>query len=201
MDNISVDAIIPLAVLEAVKQLDKRGPEGLEDFRKLGASATVSAQIKRYRDLVRTGGRVQASEVAQLFRLVSRRPDASLVFSDAGRVAAREALRRTPRRVRLLRGITPAGGRHRLGMFAANRVAERVFGVVLSADAELGLVAAGDTPAAVTDPGGSGCSFFGAALAEVLRSHIGFQGAVLHGTCRARGDDACSWYTGNDTRR
>jgi hypothetical protein len=189
-----------LAVLEAVRRLDQQGPEGIEDYRKLGASSTVSAQIQRYRELVRVGGTIEASEVAQLFRLVGRRPDASLVFCDAGRGAAREALRRTPRRVRLLRGFVPGAARRRLGIFAASRIAASVFGVVLSAHAERGLVAAGQTPSVIVDSEGVGCVFFGAALAEVLRSHIDFDGAMLHDSCRARGDEACTWYTGNKTR-
>ncbi len=200
MNDIRVDAIIPLAVLEAVKRLDQQGPEGLEEYRKLGVSATVSAQIERYRLLTRNGGDVDVSEVAQLFRLVGRRHDAGLVFTDAGRGAAREALQRTPRRFRLLRNIVPSGTRRRLGVFAAGRIAERVFGVGLSRDDELGLLATGRTPTAIVDAQGAGCALFGAALAEVLRLLVAFDGAMLHDSCRARGDDACSWHTGNSIR-
>ena len=42
-------------------------------------------------------------------------------------------------------------------------------------------------------PDGSGCSFYGAALAELLRVLTGFEGAMNHERCRGRGDNSCVW--------
>jgi predicted hydrocarbon binding protein len=42
-------------------------------------------------------------------------------------------------------------------------------------------------------PDGSACSFYGAAYGELLRRLTGFEGAMLHERCRARGNDACVW--------
>ena len=47
------------------------------------------------------------------------------------------------------------------------------------------------------DPGaaaeGTGCYFYGAAFAELLRVLGGFEGAMLHEHCRGRGDATCTW--------
>ena len=44
-------------------------------------------------------------------------------------------------------------------------------------------------------PDGSSCTFFAAALAELLRHLQDFEGAVTHSRCRARGDAVCEWRT------
>ena len=40
---------------------------------------------------------------------------------------------------------------------------------------------------------GQACSYYGAALAELLRALTGFEGAMVHARCRGRGDDTCRW--------
>jgi len=35
--------------------------------------------------------------------------------------------------------------------------------------------------------------FYGAALAELLRLLVGYEGAMLHTACRATGAPACEW--------
>src|SRR3990172_9242433 len=44
-------------------------------------------------------------------------------------------------------------------------------------------------------PGGEACLFYGSAYLELLRGLTGFEGALLHESCRSRGDDACFWRT------
>lgn len=200
MTDSNVDASIPWALLKTVRRLDQRGPENIDEYRRLGANATVSAQITRYEGLARNGGGVPMAEVAQLFRLIGRRPDAALVFSDAGREAGREALLRVPRRIRLLRSVVGGHARQKLEFRAAGGIAARVFRVTLSQDDERGVVADGARLAELLGTDGVACGFYGSALAEVLRSLLGFGGAMLHGTCRARGDDECTWHTGNRMR-
>ena len=41
----------------------------------------------------------------------------------------------------------------------------------------------------IAAPEGQACTFYGSALAEVLRLLTGFEGAMAHERCRARGDD------------
>jgi len=40
---------------------------------------------------------------------------------------------------------------------------------------------------------GTGCSFYGAALAELLRVTSGFEGAMVHEQCRGQGEPYCTW--------
>jgi hypothetical protein len=44
-------------------------------------------------------------------------------------------------------------------------------------------------------PDGSACAFYGSAYGELLRCLTAFEGAMLHASCRSRGDDACVWQT------
>src|SRR3989442_13110787 len=90
----------PLAVLEAVRNLDTPVEDGLSEFaeellsKRLGLSATVAMQLREYEGMVRRDAPADQSHVEALLRLVGRRPDADLVFADAGRRAARRAGRR-----------------------------------------------------------------------------------------------------------
>ncbi|MES3035930.1 MAG: hypothetical protein V4813_18145 [Gemmatimonadota bacterium] len=94
----TVDARLPLSLLEAVRVVDT--PEGnveaeyIEELRtkRLGLSDTVYAQIKRYSEAVRRNERTVRDEAAALARLIGRRTDAQRVFDSAGSLLAREAV-------------------------------------------------------------------------------------------------------------
>jgi predicted hydrocarbon binding protein len=136
---------------------------------------------------------VPLEETVAVFRLVGRRPDSALVFADAGRRAARYAARGAPFAVRVLLGSTPAFVRRRVGAGAAARAAQRIFAaslVVRGRSAEAVIVQP-LSMRATTD--GRACSFYGAALAELLRTLTGFEGAMVHARCRGRGDNSCRW--------
>ena len=92
----TVDALLPLSLLEAVRDVDT--PEELDsEFvdelrnKRLGLSDTVYLQIKRYADAVRKKQRTPHDEAVALARLIGRRPDAEAVFRAAGRYLARES--------------------------------------------------------------------------------------------------------------
>ncbi|TVR60459.1 MAG: hypothetical protein EA422_13920 [Gemmatimonadales bacterium] len=81
---------LAVALLETLKQQDLP-PEILDDEnvsvtlpRRLGLSHVVETQIHRYREEARRRRRVPDREVADLFQLVSRRPDAEQVFLRVG---------------------------------------------------------------------------------------------------------------------
>lgn len=194
-----LEARLPLALLEAVKAIDT--PENdwdlelLEELRtkRLGLSATVQQQIRRYAEAVRMRQPVSGEEVAQLTRLIGRRPDADLAFREAGRRWARgvmdtlSPLRRRaahrlpgwmarPVALGLLRGV----GSGALG----GRVQRQGSALLLEVAA----------PVAV-DPGAapSPCALYEAAFREALRDLAAVEGAVEHVQCRARGDRACQW--------
>lgn len=195
----TVPTVIPMSLLEALRNLDTPVEDGLEELageivaKRLGLSATVAAQISRYQDQVRRGEPVSVDEAVSVFRLAGRRPDAQLVFADAGRRAARHAAKSAPALSRAGVRLMPGGLGRSIGAGAAQRAAKRV----LSIDLQVG--ESGST-AEVTKPlsilalsDGSACTFYGSALGELLRVLTGFEGAMVHERCRGRGDDACRW--------
>ena len=182
-----VHSIVPLAVLEAVKNLDTPVEDGLTEFaeellvKRLGLSPTVAMQLAEYELLVRRDARVDGAHVEALLRLVGRRPDADLVFADAGRRAARRAVHRVFPPLRLF------------GYFAAGRAARAVLGADLLRERHLPIARVADPIAIRATPDGAACAFYGAALAELLRLLVGYEGAMLHSACRATGAAACEW--------
>ncbi|HEX9216676.1 MAG TPA: hypothetical protein VF864_06820 [Gemmatimonadales bacterium] len=190
-----VHSIVPLAVLEAVKNLDTPVEDGLTEFaeellvKRLGLSPTVQMQLEEYEQLARKDARVDASHVEALLRLVGRRPDADLVFADAGRRAARRAVRRMSGLSRLAARTAPRLFGHR----AARRAAHAVLGAELGREQRLPIARVRDPIAIQATPDGAACGFYGAGLVELLRLLVGYEGAMLHVECRARGGAGCEW--------
>ncbi|MSR06083.1 MAG: hypothetical protein EXR93_03295 [Gemmatimonadetes bacterium] len=155
-------------------------------------SDTVAAQIERYRRLAARSGRVELEEVAALFRLVGRRTDAGLVFADAGRRVGRRAVRGVRAPALLIRAL-PAFARNRLGFLLARRAAARILDARLLRDPSIPNAVIDDSPSATATPNGTGCGFYGSALAEILRALTDFDGALFHVRCRSRGESTCEW--------
>jgi hypothetical protein len=197
----TVAALIPLSLLEALRNLDTPVEDGMEELaeeivvRRLGLSPTVAAQIQRYRQSAERGGTVDTDEVLSVLRLVGRRPDAELVFADAGRRAARYAARGRGRPSRTLARVSPKSVARRLALRSVARLARSIFdGEVSQRDrvVEVGMKAPLSIVAA---PGGEACLFYGSAYLELLRGLTGFEGALLHESCLSRGGAACQWKT------
>jgi hypothetical protein len=182
-----VHSIVPLAVLEAVKNLDTPVEDGLTEFadellvKRLGLSHTVQIQLTEFEQLVRKDARVEPSHVEALLRLVGRRPDADLVFADAGRRAARRAVKRLSSVFRLF------------GHAGARRAAKSVLGAELGFEQRLPVARVADPIAIQATPDGAACGFYSSGLVELLRLLVGYEGAMLHVACRARGGAACEW--------
>ncbi|HEX4575237.1 MAG TPA: hypothetical protein VH158_08900 [Gemmatimonadales bacterium] len=190
-----VHSILPLAVLEAVRNLDTPVEDGLSEFaeellsKRLGLSPTVAMQLREYEAMVRKDAAADPAHVEALLRLVGRRPDADLVFADAGRRAARRAVRRLSVVSRLLARLAP----RLLGYGAARRAARAVFGGELGREGHVPVARVGDAMAVHATPDGAACALFGAGFAELLRLLVGVEGAMLHVSCRATGGQACRW--------
>jgi hypothetical protein len=195
----AVPALVPLSLLEAIRNLDTPVEDGLDELaeeivvRRLGLSPTVAAQIQRYRAAVEREGTVDLDEVVSVLRLVSRRADAGLVFADAGRRAARYAARSRGRSARTFARMSPAAVARRISLRVAARLARQVFGGELRAPAHDTEVRMADPLSILAVPDGAACTFYGAAYGELLRCLTAFEGAMLHERCRSRGDDACVW--------
>jgi hypothetical protein len=197
----TVPALIPLSLLEAIRNLDTPVEDGLDELademvvRRLGLSPTVAAQIQRYRQAVDRGGSVELDETISVLRLVGRRADASLVFADAGRRAARYAAKARSRSSRTLLKILPRPARRRVALRQARRIARMIFGGELrpqSQDLEVRMKAPLSIEAV---PTGEACVLYGSIYQELLRGLTGFEGALLHAHCRSRGEEACVWRT------
>ncbi len=132
-------------------------------------------------------------ETVGVFRLVGRRPDAALVYADAGRRAARYAARGVSLPVRSLMRATPRFIRWRVGAGAATRASRGIFGARLTIRGRSADAVIGDPLSLHALPDGQACSYYGAALAELLRVLTGFEGAMVHERCRGRGDGTCRW--------
>lgn len=190
-----IHSILPLALLEAVRNLDTPVEDGLTEFasellaKRFGLSRTVTMQLAEYEGLVRRDARVDDAQVEALLRLVGRRPDADLVFADAGRRAARRAVRRAGALSRLGARLAP-----RVAGFAAARHAARaVLGATLARDDRVPVASVADGIALRATPDGAACALYGAALAELLRLFAGFEGTMLHTACRGTGAPRCEW--------
>ena len=187
-----IPAFIPLSLLEAIRNLDTPLEDGLDELspeivsKRLGLSPTVAAQIERYRSEAETVGDAEAVSV---FRLVGRRPDAALVFADAGRRAARYAARSAPAYLK----VAPGGMGRSMAGRAARRAARAAFAADLKTPAA-GAEARMAAPLSILAwPGGEACTFYSAAFGELLRALTGFEGTMRHAACRGRGDPACVW--------
>jgi len=194
----TVDALLPLSLLEAVRDVDT--PEELDsEFvdelrnKRLGLSDTVYLQIKRYADAVRKKQRTPHDEAVALARLIGRRPDAEAVFRAAGRYLARESYQTinpvTRRMLRLLPSVIarPLALRRTRAIAAryANGTVRRVGGYVLL-----------EVPRSVTlntAPGSIGCTYYEAMLRELLGLLVGGVGSVDHVHCAGRQEGTCEW--------
>jgi hypothetical protein len=197
----AVHALIPLTVLEAMRLQDVPEPDGLDEYhvelatKRLGMSHTVERQIARYRDLAARDERVAREEVVALLRLAGRRPDADLLFADAGRRAGTVAGDRVSALMQGLHRGLPRVASGPIGQRIAGRLLRDVFGVELVRDGA-GLAAEAEQPITCeARADGSACGFLGSAVAAVLRAYTGFEGAVIHERCRARGGERCRWQT------
>lgn len=196
-----LDARLPLSLLEAVRAIDT--PEAELDAelvhelrnKRFGLSDTVHAQIRRYSDAVKRQQRVQYDEVLALSRLIGRRPDADLVFREAGRRLARSAvttLSGTARRAAMSlpslfgRPIALRHLRKLSRQFLDGRLQRHGSTIVLEVVSPVSADAA---------PRGAGCGLYEAALRESLQTLAGAEGLVEHVACRSRGDASCQWRT------
>jgi hypothetical protein len=197
----SVPALIPLSLLEAIRNLDTPVEDGLEELaeeivvRRLGLSPTVAAQIQRYRQSAERGGAVEVDETVSVLRLIGRRVDSHLVFADAGRRAARYAAKNRSRSSRTLTKLSPRRLARRLALRSAARLARTIFEAELKARPQEVEVRMSSPLSIVALPTGEACSFYGSVYLELLRGLTGFEGALVHERCRSRGDDACVWRT------
>lgn len=199
MSQPTVDALLPLSLLEAVRAVDT--PQGDLDAeyvaelrnKRLGLSDTVYMQIRRFTDAMKKGTRGPQEEAVGIARLIGRRPDAEEVFRLAGRMLAERAYATlspvSRRTIRILPTIMarPMALRH------GRRLTARYLNGTLS---RLGSAILLDVPRSVTVDGAQkqiGCTYYESALRELLTLLVGGAGAVDHVHCVGRDDTTCEW--------
>ena len=195
----TVDALIPLSFLEAVRSVDSPDGDLEAEFvaelraKRFGLSDTVYAQIRRYNDAVKKNVRPSHDEAVALATLIGRRPDAEAVFRAAGRYVARESYQRIPLASRQMIALFPALLSRPMALKQARRTAERYWnGTVRRSGGHLLL----EVPESVTvesAPNSLGCTYYEESLHELLRLLGASSGRVDHVRCRARGEGHCEW--------
>lgn len=195
----TVDPLVPLALLEAVRTVDL--PEGeletefVEELRvkRFGLSDTVHAQIRRYHEAVKRSQRPSAEEAAGIARLIGRRPDAEAVFREAGRTIARRTYDRVSAPVRRLTHVLPTLLARPLALGQIRRIGVRYLGgEVRRVGGSIHL----DVRHSVTldaAPRQAGCTFYESALRELMQQLVDGVGAVEHVRCASRGEGTCEW--------
>lgn len=195
----TVDALLPLAFLEAVRLVD--APDGdleaelVPELRnkRLGLSETVYAQVRRYNEAMRRGQRIAFDEAVALARLVGRRADAEVVFRSAGRYIANQAFDRIAPTTRSVLRILPGMLARPIALGQIRRISERFLqGEVRRVGSSVMLQVAGSVTLD-TGPRQSGCTFYEATLRELLRLLVDGAGAVDHVRCASRGEGTCEW--------
>jgi predicted hydrocarbon binding protein len=198
----TVDALLPLSLLEAVRSVDTPAtPEGEYDAelvaelrnKRLGLSDTIYTQIRRYTDAVKRNQRTAVAEAVALAKLIGRRADAEAVFRAAGRHLAREAYNAISPFTRELLHVLPSLLARPIAFRRARWVSERYLNGTLKRYGAFLLL---EVPASITldtAPKAVGCAFYEASLKELLRLLIGSTGAVEHVRCASRDEGTCEW--------
>src|ERR1043165_10161411 len=182
----NVDALLPLSLLEAVRNVDtpsdQTDAEYVDELRnkRLGLSDTIYSQIRRHTEAARRGKRISQDEAIALAKLIGRRPDAEAVFRAAGRYIAGESYRTISPVTRKLMRLLPSAMARPLAFRHAQKIAMRYLnGNVRRVGSFLLL----EVPRSITlgsAPGAIGCSYYEASLRELLRLLVGSIGAVEH---------------------
>ncbi|HEX8245745.1 MAG TPA: hypothetical protein VF541_19690 [Longimicrobium sp.] len=198
----TVTPVFPLILLETMRDMDR--PEEYlegEDIavsmpRRLGLSDVVFTQIHRFRDEVKRKRMQHPDVVADLIRLVIRRPDCDEIFEEAGRRVARHAWGERPGPLRRMVRWLPQGAKQRSARKAARKLFRQLAG---DAAMEVGIkpVALSITGSITgrADPGGAACAFYSGALSELVTQYTGRKHSAVHDRCETRGGRSCEWVT------
>jgi predicted hydrocarbon binding protein len=199
-DDDGFRADLPLAILESVRHHD-RPTEVLEEEdlaaslpRRLGLTGVVESQIHRYKIARRRRERIPSDDVADLLRLVLRRPDAAAILVEAGRELARHHGRKLLYRIAGLARILPDAISTRIAKRSIRRLMRRLAG---SAEVRVTRrplrVTAHHPVTALADDSGTACTLYAAAIEEAAQHSLGRRPSVQHVECEAFGADHCVW--------
>lgn len=194
----TVDALLPLSLLEAVRGADT--PEDTEAEyvhelrnKRLGLSDTIYAEIQRYTDDAKKNRRVGNEKAIAIATLIGRRPDAEEVFRRAGKRLAGEMYDSISGTRRALVRFLPAFVSRPLALAGARRVARRYVNGSVGRVGGYVMLSVDESATANTGPRGIGCTFYEANLGELLRRLVDGGGAIEHVRCVERNEGTCEW--------
>jgi len=196
----TVNAIVPLSLLEAVRSVDI--PEG-EDVdveyvqehrnKRLGLSDTVIAQIRRYKDALKRNQPIAIHEASGISRLIGRRPDAESIFTRAGSIVANRIYQMISTTRRQIIHLLPGFLARPLAFRQVKRAGEKYLGASVRRVGASIVVGIKESVTFETAPKGIGCLYYESALRELLRLLVNGGGMIDHVHCRERGEDICEW--------
>lgn len=195
----TVDALLPLSFLEAVRTVDS--PDGDLDAefvpelrnKRLGLSETVYAQIQRYTDAAKRHQRPISDEAAALAKLIGRRPDAEAVFRAAGRYLAYQTFVGIPLPTRRMVAALPSLLARPLALRQMQRIAGRYLNGTVRRHGSFVILEVPESATVDSGPPGVGCAYYEAFTRELLRLLGAGGGAVDHVRCAGRGEGSCEW--------
>jgi predicted hydrocarbon binding protein len=195
----TVDALLPLSFLEAVRNVDSP----VEDFeaelvgelrnKRFGLSDTVYNQIRRLNEAVKRNQRASLDEAVALARLLGRRPDAEAVFRSAGRHLAAESYRTLGAVTRRLMLTLPSLLSRPIAFRSTRRLAQRYLNGRISRVGANVYLEVDESVTRDAARGSIGCTYYESSLKELLRLMVNGGGAVEHVRCAARGEGVCQW--------
>lgn len=162
--------------------------------RRLGLSDVILVQINRLQEEVKAKRLQSPPQVVDLMRLVVRRPDAEVIFAEAGRRVARHQWAQRSASFRGTLRVMP----NPIRRVSARRAARRLFRQ-LAGDGQLWVgrwpveIRLRDPLSAQADPSGAACAFFGGAFGELMELHTGRRYQIRHPKCATRGAEHCEW--------
>jgi predicted hydrocarbon binding protein len=195
----TVDALLPLSFLEAVRNVDSPDGDLEAEFvpelrnKRFGLSDTVYAQIRRYTDAAHRKERPVFDEAVGLARLIGRRPDAEAVFRAAGRYLANQTYLSIPAATRRLIILFPAILSRPMALSRVERIAGRFLNGKVRRNGAFLTLEVLRSATLDSAPRGAGCAYYEAALQELLRLLGASGGAVDHVRCAGKGEGTCEW--------
>ncbi|HVF40478.1 MAG TPA: hypothetical protein VM939_11295 [Gemmatimonadaceae bacterium] len=195
----TVNARIPLSLLEAIRRIDTPPDQGETEYvqelrnKRLGLSDTVYLQIRRYSDAVKRGQQIPFAEVVGLGTLIGRRADADVLFRSAGRILAHDVYDAITPTTRTTIETMPGFISRPLAFGQLQTIVEKYLGGTLERTGGFLTLRISDSVTVAGAPKSAGCVFYESALRELLRLLINGGDQVDHVTCTQTGGSSCEW--------
>jgi selenocysteine lyase/cysteine desulfurase len=196
----TVNAIVPLSLLEAVRSVDipvgdDVDVEYVQEHRnkRLGLSDTVIAQIRRYKEAMERNQQISINEAAGIARLIGRRSDAEGIFTRAGSIFANRVYEMISATTRQIIHLLPGFLARPLAFRQVKKAGEKYLGASVRRVGASIVLAIKESVTFEAAPRGIGCLYYESALREMLRLLVNGGGMIDHVHCRERGEDTCEW--------